>query len=247
MYKRGILIFITLLICISFVSSACPEGEGYLGNKELNECVRITQTCASCSFVNISSIILTTSNVSLTSNVGMTSFGNGEWIYDFCNTSSFGNYFIQGMGDLEGTNTNFKSCFDIGQNMTIPESIIYVLFTVILFGLFLTMLFFITTLPNENSKNENDVVIGIVKLKYIRILLIAICYPVFLIMLNLLNGLAINFASLGIFAGTLSFFFQTLMSLAWVFTVIIILWIFYLLIKDSNVQKNIDKLGRFRV
>ena len=66
-------------------------------------------------------------------------------------------------------------------------------------------------------------------------------------MLNLLNGLAINFASLGIFAGTLSFFFQTLMSLAWVFTVIIILWIFYLLIKDSNVQKNIDKLGRFRL
>jgi len=247
MNKNGILILVLCFISISLINAACPVGEGYQGNKNIGECVRISQTCASCTYVNISSIILSTSNESLVSDISMTDFGNGEWIYQFCNTSNFGNYYIQGVGDVDGTATNFKSCFDIGQNMTTPESIIYVLFVAVLFFIFLMMIYFIIILPGENDKNENDVVVGIIRLKYLRILLIAICYPVIIVILNLMNGLAVNFTSLGIFAGTLGFFVETMLRLAWIFTVIICLWIFYLLIKDSNVQKNINKLGRFKL
>jgi len=241
------LVLFFIIINISLVYSACPSGEGYLGNKDIDECVRISQICASCSYVNISSIVLSNSNESLISNVSMSYFGNGEWIYNFCNTSSFGNYFIQGMGDVDGTGTNFKACFDIGQNMTIPESIIYVLFVCILFFIFLIIIYFIIILPGENDKNEDDVVIGIIRLKYFRIFLIAICYPMIIVILNLMNGLATNFTSLDIFSGTLGFFVESMLRVAWIFTIVIILWIGYLLVKDSNIQKNIDKLGRFRL
>ena len=102
-------------------------------------------------------------------------------------------------------------------------------------------------LPGENEKNENDVVIGVVRLKYLKIVLIAICYPLLIVILNLLNGLAVNFATLEIFAGTLGFFFSTMLNLSWIFIVVMITWVVYLLIRDSNVQKNIDKLGRFKI
>ena len=241
------LILIFGIFLIGFVNAACPPGDGYLGNKDIGECVRITQTCASCSFVNISSIVLTNSNVTLAQNVSMESAGNGEWVYNFCDTSTFGNYFIQGMGDLNSIGTSFKSCFDIGQNMSIPESIIYTLFVFVMFFIFLTMVYFIIILPGENQKDENDVVIGVVRLKYIKILLIGVAYAVLIIILNLMNGLAVNFASLGIFAGILGFLFEVMIRVAWPFTFIIIIWILYLLVKDSNVQKNIDKLGGIRV
>lgn len=245
--KRILLIFTMSLLLISFTAAACPDGEGYLGNKDYDSCVRISQTCASCTSVNISSIVLSTSNKTLISNVTMTNVGNGEWTYHFCNTTSFGNYYIQGQGDLDGTVASFKSCFDIGQNLSVGESIIYCLFTGVLFFILLSMFYFIIILPSDNDRNEKNIIIGIVKLKYLRVFLIAICYPILMIILNLMNGLAVNFASLDIFAGTLGFLFETMLRGAWFFTIVIVLWMIYLLIHDSNVMKNINRLGRFKV
>lgn len=248
MGKEKVLIFLILTVFLSYsVSAACPIGEGYLGNKELNSCVRISQTCATCTYVNISSITVSISNETLISNIEMENFGNGEWIYDFCNTSQFGNYYIVGLGDLDGSDSSFKSCFDIGQNLSSGESILYTVFIMVLLGFLFVMFYFIIIIPKGNEKNERGVSIKIVKMKYIRVLLIAVAYATIILILNLVNGLAVQFATLTIFAGIIGFLFEIMLRAAWVFTIILILWIFYMLIHDSNVKRNIERLGRFRV
>lgn len=242
----GFLVIFLILISLNFISAGCPAGEGYLGNKEYNSCVRISQTCANCTFVNISSITLSTSNQTLLSKVQMTNFGNGEWTYDFCNTTKFGSYFITGVGDINGINTNYKSCFDIGQNLTTGESLIYFLFLLILFGILFMMFYFVVALPNRNEQDEDGNYTRIVKLKYLRILVIALMYPITIIILNLMNGLATQFATLSIFAGTIGFLFEILLRGAWVFTIIIIVWIIYKLVQDSNIYKHISKINKIR-
>jgi len=78
----------------------------FLHNSDVkqNECVIIPQTCASCTYVNMS---ITYKNTTLINNVGLEDMGGGLWTYSFCNTGSLGRYDVQGSGDLEGTATGF--------------------------------------------------------------------------------------------------------------------------------------------
>lgn len=84
-----------------------------LGTYKQNSCIRVAQTCASCTYVNISSISNSYNNDTKVSNVEMTSFGNGEWFYNFCDTDEIGRYDVRGKGDLEGTDTSFATYFEI--------------------------------------------------------------------------------------------------------------------------------------
>ncbi len=100
-------------------------------------------------------------------------------------------------------------------------------------------------MPKENEKSDGKM--KIVKIKYLRIFLIALTYPIIMIIFNLMNGLAVNFTSLSIFSGTLGFLFETMLRAAWVWTIIMILWVIISLIKDSNIKKNMEKLGGIKV
>ncbi len=240
-------ILLTLILGMVFLSFASAQ-QGSLGTFKQNECVNLIQTCDNCTYNNISRVIYPNSTIIL-SNAVMTK-DDTFYNYTFCNTTLLGTYLVNGFEDLDGTKTVWN--YDLlitpsGKISTTSESILYVLFVLILFGLLLTMFYFILIMPNENEKGEGGVIIGIVKLKYLRVFLIAMTYPVIIIILNLMNGLAVQFTSLTIFSGTLGFLFETMLRGVWIFTLVIILWIFYMLVQDSNVMKNIERLGRFKL
>ena len=133
MNKKILTVFLMSIFLLSFASAVCQDGEGNLGSKKQNECVRISQTSATSTYVNISSITLSTSNTSIASNLEMINIGNGEWVYQFCNTTELGSYDVRGMGDLDGVDTSFTSCFDItpsGQSGT--ENMIFFLFIILM-------------------------------------------------------------------------------------------------------------------
>jgi hypothetical protein len=148
---------------------------------------------------------------------------------------------------LGGYASNLLLVTPSGEESTTSESILYFIFTFIFFGLIILNFYFIIILPGGNIKDERGDIMGIVKLKYVRIVLIAISYPLVLILLNFMNGLAINFTSLTIFAGILGFLFETMISGAWIFTLLIIIWIFYNLIRDSNLNKKLKKYKNMRI
>ena len=99
--KKIMLLLIIGMFLISLASAEIND----LGLVKQNHCILIRQSCASCSYVNIS---ISYPNQTLAiKNVAMDYQGGGLWTYNFCNTSQLGRYDIVGSGDLEGTDTSF--------------------------------------------------------------------------------------------------------------------------------------------
>lgn len=126
---------IFLLAFAPFVSSLDNLGTG-----KVDECFRIKQLCSSCSYVNISSINYPNKTV-IISNIEMISFGNGEWYYNFCNTTKIGNYDVSGQGDINGVDESFATYIIITATGEEPNStqgfilIAQLGFVALLFGL----------------------------------------------------------------------------------------------------------------
>ena len=109
--KNKIMILIFGMLLISFASAYD------MGTFPKGECVEITQTCASCTYVNLS-INYPNTTLAVT-NDGMASIGAGGWRYSFCDTNTTGDdpYVIYGEGDLLGTATGFSELtFKITEN-----------------------------------------------------------------------------------------------------------------------------------
>jgi len=135
-HNKIIIFSLLFLTIIPFVTSLES-----LGIVRQNECINISQMCSTCSYVNISSIG-TILNPNLAVNKEMSYFGNGEWRYEFCNTSEIGRYDVKGQGDINGVDSNFatyfevtssgKSLFDLNIEYTQGASIIAIGFIVAL-------------------------------------------------------------------------------------------------------------------
>jgi hypothetical protein len=103
------LLFLTLfLFNLNFISALDD-----LGTFKQNSCVRLVQTCVSCSYVNISSVSNSNTNNTLISNVEMINSGNGEWHYNFCDTDQIGRYDVRGKGDIDGADDSFVYYFEV--------------------------------------------------------------------------------------------------------------------------------------
>ena len=206
----------------------------------VNQSYTILQTCATCTYVNI-----TVSNVEgiIISNQEMTDNGSGVWTYEITPTI-LSRHDVTGSGDKDGTGQSFVTYFEVtgsGQTASTGDSILYTLFSLILFGFIIILSFFIIAIPSSNEKDDRGFETKIIRIKYVRVVLIFFLYPATILLLNFLNGLATNFVGLTMFAGILGFLFETLLRVAWPFTVIIIAWIIIMLIHDTNVWKQIDK------
>jgi len=71
------------------------------------DCVNITQGCANCSYVNITSIT-NPLGIRLVSQVTTTQLSSSEYYYPYCfPVNVFGEYIVRGRGDLDGINTPF--------------------------------------------------------------------------------------------------------------------------------------------
>ena len=84
---------IFLLVIIPLSSSSIPT----LGTFKQNSCVNLLQTCADCTYNNISSVTQPNGNKGV-GIVVMTKVGT-EFTYNFCNTSTSGTYNVNGYGN----------------------------------------------------------------------------------------------------------------------------------------------------
>lgn len=129
--KYLLLLSILFLLAVPQIAALDTEMTAKQG-----ECLNISQTCSSCSYVNISSVS-NQNNSNLLSNVGMNYFGNGEWRYEFCETNFIGRYDVRGQGDISGVDESFATFFQVtssGKNGT--ENIVFFLFVILfLYGI----------------------------------------------------------------------------------------------------------------
>lgn len=234
------LIFI-LIFGMLFISMASAYTWGI---QKQNACVNISAVCPlpNCNYTKIDFLILPNNTMVLNNAVAI--HYNTSWIYNFCITDKLGIYTLKGYSKNSSETIYFEGNFKItpsGRESTTAESILYFVMVLVMLSICIVIFYFILVLPYENERDESGNVTGIIKLKYLKIFFIALIYPLFIVLLNLLNGLANNFTTLSIFANQIGFIEEMLIRLAWPFFIIIAIWIIFLLIRDTNFKRLMKK------
>lgn len=128
-------ILLTIILGIFLVTLASASLES-LGTFKQGDCLNISQTCSTCTYVNISSVS-NNQNSNLASNVEMVSHGSGEWRYEICNTEVIGRHDVKGQGDVNGVDTSFAFKFEITPSGFINTLGFYIILLVVLGGILL--------------------------------------------------------------------------------------------------------------
>lgn len=135
-------IIICLFICFGVISSSSAlELEAVqfnLGNGfPQGECIELRQSCTNCTFVNITLLLYPNSSTGL-SNVPMTKIGT---VYNrtFCETSALGTYTYWTLGDPDGDLDQPGITFEVTPNGEIPTTAKAFLYIGLVFFLFLLL------------------------------------------------------------------------------------------------------------
>lgn len=189
------------------------------------------------------------------SNVNMTfDLESEDWEYllDGKNISTSSDYAY--LVDCQDTTNNLGGFVAVEFQVTpngfkIPNSgILYSTLLLIILLLNFTIFYIIFRLGSENHRDSNGEFIGVSLQKYVRMFLIGISYGLILLTLNLMNSVAQNLPEISQFAGIIGGLFLMMLSGAYVWSLIITLWIFITVIKDGNfikdIKQKLDELER---
>ncbi len=126
-----------------------------------------------------------------------------------------------------------------GTKLSIAQTIIYAISFVASNILFFLTLYFIFVLPWKNRR-ENDKIISISKVKYIKLGLIPLCYAFFVWMLNILIVIS-GLLGEKIISGYFEFMFSLMINLSWP---LLIFWTAIFIFVAKNDSKLLKKLKR---
>ncbi len=104
--KFPILVVFSCLVLIGLTSAAISD----LGEFKVGECIDLPQTCATCTYNNLS--VFYPNSTTILDNVAMEKDGV-FYNYTFCSTNTIGTYSVNGFGDPSGVVTIFNYIFTI--------------------------------------------------------------------------------------------------------------------------------------
>lgn len=137
------IIYLLLLSAILLVTSISAE-ETY-GTYQMNQPINLIQTCATCTYVNITSVMNPNSNIIL-QNVVMDKTG-ALFNYTMPSQSILGQYIICGYGDVDGEATDWCYTFNVTVSGKENTNWLPLIITVV----FLTVLFLVLMLWAKDS------------------------------------------------------------------------------------------------
>ena len=232
----GILFVMSLFLMVSIPALEDQTIGTFIEGKD----VVLIQTCDNCTFVNVSSVLWPNSTIALTGPVSMTK-NNNFYNYSFNKTDPLGIYTYITCGD----NNGIVSCQDltfkinqIGQDASISEAIIYFVLLIGVFLVFLLGLYFTITLPWVNMRGEDNKVISVSKLKYIKMGLMPLTYALFNWFLNILLGMS-RFLDVELYFVFFAMMFRIITSMAWVLGFVWAIVFLVVLKNDSRIIKTL--------
>ena len=108
MAKLSVIIMLLLVTFSVFVSAT----ETTIGYKKSNDCIDLIQTCADCTYVNFTSYTMPNGTRTINNWAGVKS--GSTFTYNNCNlTNQLGTWIIDGIGDVEGTDTVFTYTYEV--------------------------------------------------------------------------------------------------------------------------------------
>ncbi len=235
-----LLTFIFLILIVPFSYAEECDSQGYMGIFQQNTNVTLTQSCPTCTTLNItvtdpqSEIVFQNVPMTLANNVF--TFGPNSTI-----SEDLGTYFVQGVSNLDDP---FKSCFiitNVETQIDTPQAIIFIILSFFVFFIFLMLVWGAIGLPARNRRNELNRVIGIEYFKYLKLACIMLAYAFFVWLVNILVLLSRSLVTLQEFNGFFVMVFQFLLAGLYAFFVAMIVIFFIVGARDL---KLIDLLTR---
>lgn len=234
--KKTILILIFSIILISFASAQQQS----LDSVKQSDCIDLTQSCASCTYNNITSIIYPNKTKYLFSpEQNMTKSGT-DYTFHTCNFSSqLGKYIVNGHGDLSGTDTVWNYDYEVtptGFILETSDSITYIILTAGSILLFLLCLYGGLVLPFRNGRDDNGIM-SVDKIKYFKIGLLFMSYVLFVWLLNLLFTLSNNFSILTQYTAFFRIIFLVMNAMSYPIFVFMLIFMSVIAWKDFQLKK----------
>lgn len=206
--------------------------------------IELLQTCANCSYINITMVTAPNSSIIL-SDVEMDKSGV-RFNYTLNPQQSIGTYQVCGYGDPDGYNEIWCYGFEItitGSRPSIAQGLIFVILLLVSSMAFITMIFIAFNIDDErfNMDSITGKVIGINWKRYYKNGCIIMAYALAIWISHLGRSIAENFlnsTSLAIFFKTI---FYILMGLAAPLLVMYTVMFFVSFITDKKTQKLLDR------
>lgn len=233
-----ILVMLTMLTLLSFISAEINT----LGIYKLNNCVELKQICANCTFINITSILYPNSSLAV-SDVAMTKKG-ADFNYTFCNTSLYGRYIYNTLGDPDGELAIAPITFEItntGENFTGQISSVYILAVIFLVILILAISFIITKLPSSDAMDQQGYILQINWLKYLRPVLWITIWAIGLAILFLISNISLAYIPNSMVGDLFFALYKIAFWMSIVMLPVYIMWIFYRAFQDREMKKLIER------
>ncbi len=224
----------------------------YLGSFKISEDVNLKQICGnstqSCSSCNITSISHPFNSTNLIEDVAMTKRGaDFNYTLDYSFTNTVATYIVNGFCIAGDEYVVWGYTFDITKTGFIQDTsdaIFYLILGSGVFIIFLISLYFNLSIPYGNPTNEDNAIIQVSKVKYLKLMLTLITYPLFLWLINILLGISENFVTLSMYSGFFGFLFYLLVRLSLPLVIFIIVVTFFNIIKDLHLNNMIKKFGK---
>lgn len=230
----GLAFLINLSLVSGIPNIGHDEDNSFIGTVKAGNCMQLSALCANCTYVNVSSVLLPNKTV-VNLNRQM---GQGSPTYfnlTFCMNADGGMYNYGTFGNLNGivdsASGDYRST-QSGTELTISESILYVVLIIINMALFLTFLILAIKLPYNDEVDKNGTVTRVTKAKYLKLLCILLTYGTFLWFLAIFTGIINNFISLEVYRTMITSVYMLAIGLGWIVTLAISIIIFVELWKD---------------
>jgi len=233
-----------LLIPLMFVLlHGAFASESFLGYVAQGDCVNLLQTCDDCTYNNLSSISLAiNSNLVLYEETAMQKKGV-VYNYTFCNTSTQGEYNVDGHGDIGGVDTVWHYKFLVnysGQELKTSQSILYTVLLGFFILIFILTLYFMGKLPTVEENNPQSLM-DYGWLKYLKSTLLFVEYMIVIAILFVTSNLAFAYLTEQLLAKVLFVIYKTLFALTPVVLIVWFVWIFKSFMEDKKVKRLWEK------
>lgn len=239
MDKRFLFLFILTLMFVPLVTSMNSDDTMTFKKGVSSE---LYQTCDTCTYVNVSSIILP-NKTTLTPNYEMTKNGQAfTYTYTFDDTG-LGKYSV--CGDKDGSLTCEVIPYEVtgsGNILNTEHSIIYSVFLLIVVFLFLLCIYGINVLPSGNERSEEGL-LEVSNLKHFRKVLFLFSWMLLTAIFFLSSNIGISYFPDAMFGTFMFQIYQVMMKLILPIIVVIMIWIFVGIFKDNEMKKLIERGG----
>lgn len=237
-------VFVLGILCLLILTSGVYAAQESLGTFSQGSNISLIQTCSSCSYNNLT-VIKFPNDTLATFNSVMTQNGS---TYNYTLSSDYtgltGEYLINGIGDLEGTDTIWSYTLKVtysGKELSASSATFYiVLFSIFIF-LFLMTIFFINKLPGMNARDEEGKIIQISRLKYLRACLWFFLWGLIVSLLYIVSNLSFAYLEDALVANFFFVLFRISFGLTLPLVVVWFIWIFVKIKDDKQLSRYWDR------